>query len=193
MRNRSTVPGLLLALSAVFVLAGCGTQNKEQTSEQDKTQSEQQAPQEATTNSNVQASTPEPAPAPETVSTPEPQAQSQPTCLNCGTVIAIEAHDTVRSNTSAEAITGAVVGAVAGVMLGSSQFSGDEETVAEIAGGIAGAVAGHQIGKRAATDSYFVVTIDMKHDGTKQIRVDQTGTLSVGQKVRVVDHTIRPR
>lgn len=186
MRYRNIGSAFLLALCAAFLVVGCGNQSQQQTSKQNKAQGDQQQATESSRN-DTRASASEPVPA------PEPQVDSQPACMNCGTVIAIEEHDTVRGNTSKEAIAGAVVGAVAGVMTGSSQFSGDEETIAEIAGGIAGAVAGHQIGKRAATDSYFIVAIDMKQGATKKIRVAKTGTLSVGQKVRVESGTIKPR
>lgn len=177
MRHRNTAFRLLLALAAALLIAGCGANDKDNATDAD---SQAQAQQPADTSQQV-------------VAQPEPVVQPEPTCVNCGTVVAIEEHDTVRSNTSTEAIAGAVIGAVAGVMLGSSQFSGDDETTAEIVGGVAGAVAGHQIGKRAATDSYFIVRIAMENGGVQTIRVPQIGALGVGQEVRVNNGTIQPR
>lgn len=187
MRQRKLIFGLLLALAAALLVAGCGAKNQNGTAKNeqaDSAQTEQTdtaSAEEPDTKVIVRDVDPEPAPQPET------------TCMNCGTVVAIEEHDTIRGKTSKEAIAGAVIGAVAGVMLGSSQFSGDEETAAEIAGGVAGAVAGYTAGRRAYTDAYYIVRVDMNSGGTKVIRVPEVGSLYVGQAVRVDSGTIRPR
>lgn len=176
MRQRNLNLSLLLAVAAALLVAGCGGGGSDKTAnaENDQAQAQQQ----------MAETSAEPA---------QPATESQPSCMNCGTVTAIEQHDKIRGETSKTAMAGAVIGAVAGVMLGSSQFSGDEETAAEIAGGLAGAAAGHEIAQRAFTDSYYVVHIDMMNGGSKAIRVPKVGSLSVGQEVRVVGGTIKPR
>lgn len=65
--------------------------------------------------------------------------------------------------------------------------------IARIVGGIGGAVAGHEAGKRAFTEGYYAVSVDMKNGGTKRINVPDSGGLQVGQKVRVNNDTITPR
>lgn len=175
MRYRNTTLGVILVSAAALLLAGCGAGNK---SESAKAEASKDS---SDTTVVVREAD------------PEPQVQQESTCVNCGTVVAIDEHDKMRGETSKVAIAGAVAGAVAGVMLGSSQFSGDEETAAEIVGGLAGAAAGHEIAQRAYTDAYYVVRVDMMNGGTEVIQVPKVGTLSVGQEVRVENGTIMPR
>lgn len=183
MRHRNTIPGLLLALVAAFLVAACGAGSNGDAAKSESGQQTAESDAQDTADTTVVITEPE----------PEPQVEQEPTCMNCGIVVAIEQHDKMRGETSKAAIAGTIVGAVAGVMLGSSQFSGDEETAAEIVGGLAGAAAGHEIAQRAFTEDYYIVRVDMMNGTTNVIRVPEVGTLSVGQQVRVESGTIRPR
>lgn len=179
-QQRSFLYALVLASAGALFVAGCGNSDDQGASDEDSAASEQATQQPADSSGSGSA------PAAQT-------SKPEPACPNCGTVVSIQKRDTQREKTSKEAIGGAVAGAIAGVATGNQIGSGSGKDIARIVGGIGGAVAGHEAGKRAFTEGYYAVSVDMKNGGTKRINVPDSGGLQVGQKVRVNNDTITPR
>lgn len=90
---------------------------------------------------------------------------------------------------------GAVIGGTAGAVLGRQMGDSTRgKNVGTILGAVAGAVIGHQIEKEHAKNSaYFRVSVSMDRGGVRYFDYRETGSLRVGDRVRVEnDQIVKP-
>ncbi|MCY1427415.1 Glycine zipper 2TM domain protein [compost metagenome] len=84
-------------------------------------------------------------------------------------------------------IAGAVVGGVAGNQVG----SGKGKTVATVAGTAGGAYIGHQLEKRNQEPSGYAITVRMENGSSQTLTQSTSAGLSVGDRVRIDNGSIR--
>ncbi len=111
-----------------------------------------------------------------------------PVCLNCGTVVAVNAVE-VKGEASG---VGAVAGGVAGLVVGNQIGKGKGKTLAKIAGAAGGAYAGHQIEKNMKKTTQYEIAVRMDDGTTRTMTQASNNGLAAGSKVKIVDNAIVP-
>lgn len=111
----------------------------------------------------------------------EPQAQTQPTCTDCGTIAMIEPAMVKGEASGIGIVAGGVVGGIVGNQLG----GGTGKKIATVAGAVGGAFAGNEVEKYVNSEKYYAVTVDMDNGGTQTVKIANGESLAVGQRVKV--------
>jgi outer membrane lipoprotein SlyB len=82
-------------------------------------------------------------------------------------------------------VVGAVGGALVGGLLGSTIGGGTGQTIATVVGSVGGSVAGGAVGSKAATDTFWDVTVRFEDGIDRAVRTKQRPTFRNGDRVRV--------
>jgi outer membrane lipoprotein SlyB len=118
-----------------------------------------------------------------------PLQAAHETCVDCGTVTAIEESSSKGKATGAGAVIGAVVGGVVGHQFG----QGTGKDVATVGGAAAGAYAGHQAEKAHNATGDYKVTVRMDDGTTREMHVGSPAGLTVGTRVHVSGNNLEIR
>jgi len=140
-----------------------------------------------------QASTPakpRAAAAPAPRAAPAQIANNTPTvfkCAECGVVESVREIVTQGQGTGLGAVGGAVVGGVLGNQVG----GGSGKDIATIAGAVGGAVAGNEVEKRVKASKHYAITVRFDDGTRREISEPNPPTWRIGDKVKVVNGSIR--
>lgn len=116
----------------------------------------------------------------------EVEVEREPNCSNCGEVVAITAIQVDGGSSGGGAAIGAVIGGVIGHQFG----SGSGNDAATAGGAIGGAVAGNEIEKKRNASTEYEVTVALENGGSRTVRMQQTGSINTGDRVRVAGNTV---
>jgi len=106
-----------------------------------------------------------------------------------GTVTAVVALRSAAPTTGAGAVIGGVLGAAVGNQIG----GGDGRKAATVIGAVGGAAVGNQIEKDRRTQvTGYRVDVRLDDGRTVSVTLSQADGFTSGQRVRVVDGTVRP-
>ena len=108
-------------------------------------------------------------------------------CIDCGVIESTREVDTKGEGSGIGAVGGAVVGGVLGHQVG----GGRGKDVATVIGAVGGVVAGNEIEKRMKTTKSYDVTVRLDDGSTRVIHEAAVPTWRAGDRVRIVDGTIR--
>ena len=138
---------------------------------------------ETTTSTN----TPNPA-ASQTNVAPEADEPEVVVCDDCGTITSITPIAVEGESSGVGAAIGAVIGGLAGSQVG----EGRGTAAAIVAGAVGGGFLGRNIERERNAGTVYDVAISMDDGSFQILRVEDYGTLQVGQEVRVNGATILP-
>lgn len=121
------------------------------------------------------------------------RAQSDRTYVasNCGNCGVVESVRIVEARGQASGV-GAVAGGVTGAILGNQVGAGNGRTATTILGAAGGAYLGNEIEKNSKKSQVYRITVRME-DGTSRTVTQRSASVSVGERVKVVDGTVVPR
>ena len=108
-------------------------------------------------------------------------------CTNCG---AIESVREVSAKGEGSGL-GAAGGAVVGGLLGHQVGGGSGKQIATVVGAVGGAVAGNEVEKRVKATRSYDITVRLDDGSTRVINEDNPPSWRSGDRVRIVDGTIR--
>ena len=108
-------------------------------------------------------------------------------CIDCGVIESTREVDTKGEGSGIGAVGGAVIGGVLGHQVG----GGRGKDVATVIGAVGGVVAGNEIEKRMKTTKSYDVTVRLDDGSTRVIHEAAVPTWRAGDRVRIVDGTIR--
>ena len=120
---------------------------------------------------------------------PQAAAPEVVVCNECGTISSITPIDIAGESSGAGAVIGAVIGGLAGSQVG----DGKGTDAAIVVGAVGGAFLGRGIERQRNANTVYDIAINMDNDSFHILRVEEYGTLYVGQDVRVSGSTILPR
>lgn len=127
--------------------------------------------------------------------TPAPTAttgNSEPVCMQCGTIVRIESQTQEGKATGVGAATGAVLGAIAGREIVSG--SRGSRNAAAVAGAVGGGYAGHKIEENVRTENHYLVSVEMDSDSRIEIvKIESIEGWAAGDKVRIVEGQLYKR
>lgn len=109
-------------------------------------------------------------------------------CGNCGVVESVRIVE-ARGQSSG---VGAVAGGITGAILGNQVGGGNGRTATTILGAAGGAYLGNEIEKNGKKSLVYRITVRMD-DGTYRTVTQHGTSVSVGERVKVVDGTIVPQ
>lgn len=166
--SKSTLPSLTALFAAVALLTACGPQDGGTTS----------------LSTEVNKS-----PAGTAAKTPKPVAQPVALRGETGVVTAVVPLRTTEKPSGAGALIGGVVGAAVGNQIG----DGNGRKVATVVGAVGGAAAGHHIEKdRNTRITGYRIELQLDDGRKTSVTQGQAGSLTAGQRVRLVDGSIVP-
>lgn len=108
-------------------------------------------------------------------------------CADCGVVESVREVESKGEGTGLGAVGGAVVGGVLGREIG----GGRGKDVATVIGAVGGVVAGNEIEKRVRATKSYEVDIRLDDGSRRVVREANLPAWRAGDRVRVVDGTIR--
>ena len=115
-------------------------------------------------------------------------AQARQICDNCGVVESVHANEQQAQQGSG---LGAVAGALLGGVLGNQVGGGNGRKLATVAGAVGGSLAGNEVEKRTNGSTSYEVQVRMEDGSTRQFMFSNPGGWHTGDRVRVVDGTLR--
>lgn len=193
-----THPLILVAAASVMLFAAVGSaallgwlpssHGEQQAAPLTQSQPAAQAPAQAAV--QPATATPQPAPAKAVKAVHrEPARAARPAiCANCGVVESVREVAEAGEGSGLGAVIGGVTGAVVGRQFG----GGRGKDVMTVVGVVGGGVAGHQIEKRVRAIKHYEATVRFE-DGRTAIYRNDTPTWQVGDRVRLIDGSLRQR
>jgi outer membrane lipoprotein SlyB len=109
------------------------------------------------------------------------------TCAECGVIESVRAIETRGEGSG----VGAVGGAVVGGLLGNQVGGGHGKEAMTVVGAIGGAMAGNQIEKHVKSDTSYEVVVRMENGSSRVMHEANQPSWHNGDRVKVVDGTIR--
>lgn len=114
----------------------------------------------------------------------KPVAQA-PSCVGCGTVIAVQAIKQQGEGSGLGAVAGGVIGGVVGNQIG----GGNGRKAMTVLGAVGGGVAGHEIEKNARATTVYSVKVRLDDGTQRTLQLQQAP--AVGARVQVDGSTLR--
>lgn len=111
------------------------------------------------------------------------QAPRERSCVNCGTVEAVNVVEVKGDG----GYLGTIGGGVVGGLLGNQVGGGSGKTAATVVGAIGGALAGHAIEGKVRKTVHYEVLVRLQNGGTQTISFETDPGYRVGDKVRIND------
>jgi outer membrane lipoprotein SlyB len=122
--------------------------------------------------------------------TPPAQVASSAPVANCTTCGVIESVREIAAKGEGSGL-GAAGGAVVGGLLGHQVGGGSGKQIATVVGAVGGAVAGNEVEKRVKATKSYDITVRLDDGSTRVINETNPPSWRSGDRVRIVDGTIR--
>lgn len=108
-------------------------------------------------------------------------------CLDCGVIESTREVATRGQTTGLGAVGGAVVGGVIGNQVG----SGRGQDIATVVGAVGGVIAGNEIEKRVKSTKSYEITVRLEDGSSRVVPQASVPSWRAGDRVRIVDGSIR--
>jgi outer membrane lipoprotein SlyB len=116
-----------------------------------------------------------------------PRSVASQKCTHCGVIASGRAINTKGEGSG----LGAVGGAVVGGLLGNQVGKGHGRELATVVGAVGGVMAGNEIEKRTRSTTSYEITVRMDDGSQRVIQEVNAPTWQAGDRVKIVDSTIR--
>jgi len=115
------------------------------------------------------------------------QVAPKPVCLDCGVIESVRAIEQKGDGSGLGAVAGGVAGAVVGKQMG----GGSGNTIMTILGAAGGAYAGHQVEKKVKSVKRYEIAVRLEDGSTRVLTQDSEPAFRNGDRVRLIDGTLR--